>query len=628
MKGSYASLFIANLPESLRQAAYRDIVLCSEAGITTVTQITLAATFRFERAAFFSAAKTAIDTGLLQLLTTDDGKSTTVRAIGGPNAHLIVSDGTRSIVMRHFELLSQDPGKRRSVLNRLLGAHNLQSADEKRWRQLCSARPFDADELDAFKRDLMDTSCGLRNQLQNVRHTNELSLDELVPRSRLYFERLVGHVGKDVLEPAQLKDAVMRAHQAVPSGRATTLLPTVLATAGSTSLLPDWVLAHIPRKRLLGALQAICRQSDPYSLAAGIELAAIAAQEEPRAGQIAYELGTRLLGNEGGFRARCQLFSALLIATSFGISQNPELRECSPAWRRLAAFSHSVIAHRALFHRRFNCEKLLEGVMRSLGTAFYISALLDKAELPLWRPLWVTPDHVEADAVGRISNALSRLPDVAGKTELGNVVATARKRIDHKTHPLAPMFPSFMEGYASMTRTAPTELVMDLEKAFVDKSPVEACAISANVAAVVDFPQHILPHYERAIGDLPMPSTASEWGVLLSRLSSAAHAAAVARSVGLADAVAEALFRALRQCVDHQPPAFEVISIICEAAGALASRLQSREWLEAKFRRLASMAPRGNFLTTLISTIDEQANMNPRCLAFFGQARAMAQLAL
>ncbi|MEQ1673401.1 MAG: hypothetical protein ABL893_21350, partial [Hyphomicrobium sp.] len=246
MKGPCASLFIANLPESLRKAAYRDPVLCADAGVTTVTQITFAGTFRYERAIFFNAARTAIDTGLPQRLATDDGKSTTVRAIGGPNAHLIVSDGTRSIVLRNFELLSRDPGKRRSVLNRLLGAHDLPPADANRWRQLCRMRPLDADELDAFKRDLVDTSCSVRHQLMKVRRTKELSLDEIVPRSRRYFERLVGHVDKGVLQPALLKDAIRLAHQSIPLGSVPGSLPTVLATAGSTDLVPDWILGRIP----------------------------------------------------------------------------------------------------------------------------------------------------------------------------------------------------------------------------------------------------------------------------------------------------------------------------------------------------------------------------------------------
>ena len=74
MTTSYASLFMANLPESLRQAVYRNRALCSDAGITTITQITLEATFRYERAAFFKVAQTAIDTGLRQHLTTDAGE--------------------------------------------------------------------------------------------------------------------------------------------------------------------------------------------------------------------------------------------------------------------------------------------------------------------------------------------------------------------------------------------------------------------------------------------------------------------------------------------------------------------------------------------------------------------------
>ena len=168
-------------------------------------------------------------------------------------------------------------------------------------------RPLVADEFDAFKRKW--TRPGLRNELQKVRRTNEVSLDQARSAQSPVFRTVdwpCRH--RYVLEPTQLKDAIRRAHQSDCSGSAAAWLTSVLATAGSSSLVPDWNSHRIPPKQMLGALRAIGRLADPYSIAAGIELAAIAARQEPRAGQIACQIGVRLLGDERGLEGEVSTF--------------------------------------------------------------------------------------------------------------------------------------------------------------------------------------------------------------------------------------------------------------------------------------------------------------------------------
>ena len=82
-----------------------------------------------------------------------------------------------------------------------------------------------------------------------------------------------------------------------------------------------------------------------------------------------------------------------------------------------------------------------------------------------------------------------------------------------------------------MARTASIEVVAGMEQAFVlDRAPVEACAAARTLRPYLD---HVIPLYVKAIGDLLIPSASSD-GCAASRLSSAAHAAANARSVDLA----------------------------------------------------------------------------------------------
>lgn len=627
MSTEHARYFLANLSDSLRQDAYGDSELCANIGVKVITQTTFAETFRYERDAFFRVAQVAIDSGLPQRLDTDDLHPTTVRAVGGPQPHVLIVGGSCTLVARHFELASHDPGKRRRVLDRLLRAYSLPRADADRWRRICGIRPFTVDEFDAFKLDLTDTPDALRFKLEQAKRQNRVSLDELVPRSPRYYKRLVGIAGTSTLDPALLRSDIENAQRSVPRQSLIRSLSSFLATAASTSLLPVWVVKALQPDELMPALKKVSRLSDPYSLAAALELALSACDREPRAAKLAHDIGATLLGDQANLKARCQLFSALLMATSAGIAKNPDLRGLGPTWRRLAVFTHSAIAHRAMFRGDLDGARLLGAVASNLGTEFYVSALLDKAELPLWRPLWVMPDHVEANVIGRVSNALAHAPRLPAIVELNEIVATARQRIAEQLHPLAPMFPSFLEGYpSSKGRPAPPEVVQDLHQALAEKLPTAACAIAANVAAVADFPEDAVPPYAKAIARLALPVSTTDWIALLNSLSSAAHASAVARSVSLSDAIAETLFRALRQA-QEDPPGIEVVTILFEASAAHQSRFEAQRWLGDRLRALAFIAPSGDVLAALVRLIDEQATLDPTCLTFFGQARAVAALA-
>jgi hypothetical protein len=136
----------------------------------------------------------------------------------------------------------------------------------------------------------------------------------------------------------------------------------------------------------------------------------------------------------------------------------------------------------------------------------------------------------------------------------------------------------------------------------------------------------VVPLYAAALANLPIPDSEAGWSAFLNRLSAASHAATVARSPQFAEAVSEALFRALKSSkVD--PPAFEFITILQETAAAHSASSDALNWLGEKFTHLASIAPTGSLLIELRNILDQQIYMRPSLAKAFAAARATIALA-
>lgn len=614
---------ISKLPETIRQLAYTDTGLCTRLGIETITRIVVGSD-GFERRGFFDAVRRAVDSGRPQVVETLQREEAVVRAFGGPRAHVVVKSGRKLEVMRRLELLSADRGKRRRRMERLLEAHDLPEAVAIDWWDRCNRAGLTPDQLDAFNRDLLDTPRAVAGALRRQRVCGEISLDQLVPGGRRYYERLVcissercaaSDCAKHTIAPVRdASDAVV-----------VRLLPLVLSVPEGERAFQAWSTQAVSEKRLRRWMRSAGLRSDPYTCAAALEIACSRPTVEILAE--ALPIAERLLGDFDRFMERCSLFSSIVVATSALIGRDVELRAASATWRRRAAFAHAVLAHQSLFHPSVEVERLSEFALETLGWTFYVGAMLDAVELPLWRPQWVMPEYIAADVAGRLTNALTRLPPSSAKERIDLLVGAIRKKLAERTHPLAGMFPGLLQGPAvEGARPIPRELAAHLRLTWSSSSPVEACALAANIAMTAELPKEALAPYATALSLLPTPVTSEEWRLFAGRLSSAAYGAAAARAPELADAVAETLFRALGQSLIE--PEDDVTTILLEASACRPDRGSAMNWLAERLSVLADITDSRIVLRSVVLLADEIARHDPASLRLLGRARAIAKLGL
>ncbi len=618
-----APFAISKLPETIRQLAYHDAGLCQRLGIKTIARVKIGGD-AYERQAFFETMRRAIDSGRAQVLDTLAGDQARVRAFGGRRAHVIVSSGRAMTVMRRLELLSADPGKRRRRMERLLNGHDLPSPVASHWRVLCNQKALTPDELDAFNLDLRDTPKGIERSLREQSIRGEISLDQLIPAKRRYYERLTltpadSGVGLALAEP------LIAAVRGAPDAAVLRLLPLLLAVAPAERALLAWLTEEVPKQRVLRLVSSAGRKSDPYTCSAALEIACA----RPT-GQILAEMAPiaeRLLGDFDRFMTRCNVFSTLVVAASALIGRDHELRRFSATWRRNAAFAHAALAHQSLYHPSLDADALSDFVFDTVGRAYYVGGLLDTVELPLWRPQWVMAETIAADVIGRLTNMLARLPPSSTKERMTSLVDGARNTLVERGHPLAWMFPGMLQGRGvEGSRPLPAELTEQLRGTWSTASPVEACALAANIAMTAEFPKEALAPYAAAISLLPTPVTSDEWKLFAGRLSSVAYAAAAARAPELAHAVAEALFRGLGQSLIE--PEDDVSTILLEASAFHPARDAAMNWLGERLTVLAGMVNTRPMLTSIVHLVDEIVRHDPPSAGVLGRARALAKMAL
>src|SRR5271170_2274730 len=110
------------------------------------------------------------------------------------------------LAVGHFMLLSQNRALRLKVFSREANDFGLPQLDAQKWEEVLFARPPDDDELMAIQEDLNATPVAVENAVRGSLTTGNVSLNVFIPRSELYYERLVGKC-----EPGQTFEAFVSA---------------------------------------------------------------------------------------------------------------------------------------------------------------------------------------------------------------------------------------------------------------------------------------------------------------------------------------------------------------------------------------------------------------------------------
>ncbi|SFJ32621.1 HTH domain-containing protein [Bradyrhizobium sp. cf659] len=575
-------------------------------GIPLRTALTLNGIKEVELTSFVRCIRNALAKKRSAQLNLADGSRATVKtSIDRTGIPVVILDGLN---MRFPEgsVLSTFQSKRTATLARMLKNHPLLRDEEKAWQKLLRTGPLKEEEFVKLTEATRETPEAFVASLSKPQNLNG---DNMVPRDRLYFERLVGPIrsSSTLSEHARDQHASFRSFML---GKGDVGLRRLAYGCLSDDVMP---LSEMPRISL-AQTELLLAAFDPFSLLFGFEICV----ERYRAGdEAALAMGRRFLErlfkDPSWLGQRCEMFSACAVITSTRLRSLANELNAPLYWFRLAVLAHAGVLTNALSNIK-DTTKFLEWAVEAFSGAYTWQAVPDLREEPRWDSEWIGPDSIRAEIVGRCLRALGRFGKRKAPVSWTKPIETALNQIDPK---MSAIFPGPLDGFrpASSTqrREADIQTVQELLKKRDSFKQAPGLLIIAYAGGIdISHIDEMMRLLEGSNEELASPQSAR----LI--LTCCAYVATTTRSATLADAV---ITRCLR-LVTSNSKSKQILPLMLCAMRACAAH----EDLTAYYREIGKVATRFAYATAESEALDVRTVMealcerDPRMVAALGRA--------
>ncbi|SFV16905.1 hypothetical protein SAMN05192541_126138 [Bradyrhizobium arachidis] len=575
-------------------------------GIPLRTALTLNGIKEVELTSFIKCIRNALAGKRSAQLNLADGSRTTVKtSVDRAGVLVIVLDGLN---MRFSEgsVLSTSPRKRSATLANMLKNHPLLRDEEKIWQKALRTGPLKEDEFVKLTAATRETPEAFAASLAKPQNLNG---DNMVPRDRLYFERLVGPIpsGGTLSEHARNQHASFRSFML---GKGDTGLRRLAFGSLSDDIMP---LSEMPRISL-AQTEVLLGAFDPFSLLFGFEICV----ERYRAGdKAALAMGRRFLDrlfkDPTWLHQRCEMFSACAVITSTRLRSLANELNAPLYWFRMAALAHAGVLTNALSNIK-DTTKFLEWAVEAFSGAYTWHAVPDLREEPRWDSDWIGADSIRATIVGRCLRAFGRFGKRKAPASWTGLIESALNQLDPK---LSAIFPGPLDGFRQPSsiqrRDADIQAVQEQLKkrdSFKQAPGLLIIAYAGGIdASHIDEMMRLL---EGSNEELASPKSAR----LI--LTCCAYVATTTRSATLADAV---ITRCLR-LVTNESKSKQILPLMLCAMRACAAH----EDLTAYYHEIGKVAARFAYATSESEALDVRTVMealcerDPKMVAVLGRA--------
>ena len=493
---------------------------------------------------------------------------------------LAISRGKQCLILPDFAALSPDGTIRLRLLDEAASDANLPVSARDTWRNVLSERALDDDEVDEYQSDLRDTPVHRALSIPSEIANGQSSVSSLVPRSRKYFERLVGAYDGS----SSIRDyAAGRGRQffeQLSAWRARDGFLFSLFLSSHCALTSEIGIEHLAGEDLVGAFDFLEKRGDRISQLGAIEVGLRVLRERPEIEPFIIRLTEQIRDDDvdrpaSGFK----LLSASFLLVDGELSRTRLLSAEPPFYRRLASLSQAALIHRQLVNSGVETDSFCELTLKNRGQEFYLQSLADMRLEPRWHPDLSAASQMKADFFGRIMIAAKIYEKNINSGELYALVLGTKSGSLHSLSELPrPYFPGPLEG----AENGPNILPAEFSEAIETQLRAEEVGPSSFVALVnsallfrVDSDQADLAARALKLGSHRLANV-EDRSQLLAILNGLATVAAAARSRVLADEL-RILVRRYRGDAQYALSIDESMRICLAAA---ASRTDLNDWRE------------------------------------------------
>ena len=497
--------------------------------------------------------------------------------------NLTISHGTQLIQLDKFAVLSPDYSTRLLFLSRLASDVNLPQDSREAWHSILCERSLDDDEADKFIKDLSETPTDVARSIRGAlnNRTVKVNVSSLVPRSRRYYERLVGSYDKSTCIRGYATRMGRQFLEQLSSWQPYDGFLFSLLLSWHPSLTAEIRVEHLESNDLERAYSFLGEYGDRLSQLGAIEVGIRILPDRPEIKPALVRLVRQIRDDDAESSASgFKLLSASFLLVDGELSRTRLLSDQPPFFRRLAALSQAALICRQIGNARDAVDSFCEWVAASgRGGRHYLQSLADMRLEPRWYPNFSEALQIKTNFCGRIVIAASECEQSILGNELHDLILGEDPGSIHSLGEGSRMFlPGPLEGTESSFYIMPAEL-SEAIRAQLSREEVRLSSFTALLNSVpifhADIDQEELAAKIRALGNTLFTDVEDKLQ-LFCFLLGLASVAAVTRNLSLADEL-RILARKCRRDTQYKLSVEEILGITLVAA---ASRENVNSWIE------------------------------------------------
>ena len=377
---------------------------------------------------------------------------------------LVLSSTGPQLVSPNCAVLSTDSAIRLRSLEQAACDVNLAANARDAWRHILTDRALEDDEFTAFYSDCCDTPVHVMRFIRDEIRTGRSSVLSLVPRSRKYFERLVGTYDGSASIGDYAVGAGRTLFEQLAAWRPYEGFMLSLCLSSHAALTAEISIEHLGSEELVRAFEFLESHGDRISQLGAIEVGLRILPERRELEPLLVRLVEQIRDDDVDDSMRgVKLYSALFVLVDGELSRTRLMSAEPPFYRRLASLSQAALIQRQFVNSGVDA-KFYEWALMNRGQQYYMQSFADMRLEPRWNPALAAADHFKAEFIGRILIAGKRYEANIEDSGLYDLIVGAGRSSLHSVCEFPhPYLPGPLEGSQVGANTMPTDLSKAIE---------------------------------------------------------------------------------------------------------------------------------------------------------------------
>ncbi|MEQ9452512.1 MAG: hypothetical protein RJQ07_13095 [Pseudomonadales bacterium] len=459
-----AQAALLNLPPSLRSTLIEDADFCERFAIQTESTISFGLLdVAFKTSSFYAEIRRLLADGADGAAEDTSGETWSTELIEH-NSLLykirLKRQKTRIDLPPWFLFLSGQKEVRLNVFSRCLADHFLSSSKTQLWKAILEERELTDDEFGEFDRFIKTSAESQALIIGAGIEKGSTSIASLVPRSRTYYETLVGTFSGSSTRDLYSENEAKAHIDELLGWNAEKGLFQALLMSTHTSLIGQIDLSKIDEDVVHRVFQQVCDSADPWSRLGAIDLGIKWLGKIPSLEDSITSLLEIVRAEdpdiEGNFY---ELASALMILVDSELSRLRMFHAEPPYYRRLAAIAHASVMQRVIAKHSVKTNEFSAWAKDYGLHQFVLQTLTDLRQEPRWNPNLATPQQLNQEFAGRIILAVSNNKEAIGGTQLEDTIKSdPTKGLSSAAKSSLPFLPGPLEGTQDELTPPPKEI--------------------------------------------------------------------------------------------------------------------------------------------------------------------------